>query len=287
MSTASYISSYTKHLGFRKKPAEWGCRRCAIIIRKKKKDSPTCHWLEHRQDQIRTRSSRLQIIRELWDECKPITGSLLLSGPSGLALALEPLYSLPIGVLIPALFAVQIMSMLLVSSLHNKWYRDALSSGFEMPLMSYILQFLAIFIFRFYSWQLGLSNDSLMQALDKYQETWYDKNWPNWRKYQMSAAVGSCALAALVSGVLFWAAIDAELESSNEGSPGPSSPQNTTDSGSELSTEDVPGRRRRPDSVFEISDSLKHSVPHRRHTDSSSLSRLKASFEFKSSNTRL
>ena len=202
MSSASYISKYARHLGYHLKPAEWNCERCKFIIRKKNKDTFQCRNAEQRHLQnYRKRASRLE---KLWPECKEMAGSLLLSGPSGFALALEPIYSLPPIVLGPTLVMVQMTSILLVSNLHSDWYKNSLSSGLEMPLLSYMLQYLAVYSLRFFSFQLGLLSDPLMQSLYRFQESMYDEIWSDWRDYRLHATAASLFIAALTLGFAYW-----------------------------------------------------------------------------------
>ena len=133
-----------------------------------------------------------------------MAGSLLLSGPSGFALALEPIYSLPPIVLGPTLVMVQMTSILLVSNLHSDWYKNSLSSGLEMPLLSYMLQYLAVYSLRFFSFQLGLLSDPLMQSLYRFQESMYDEIWSDWRDYRLHATAASLFIAALTLGFAYW-----------------------------------------------------------------------------------
>lgn len=202
MSSASYISHYSRHMGFRLQPAEWNCSRCSNIIRKKRSDAYRCKYNDQGGLE-RPRRHHSRVGKE-WADFKAMAGSLLVTGPSGLALALERIYSLRLGVLIPALFAVQVMSILLVSNLHSDWYKNCLSSGLELPLLSYTLQYLGVFSVRFLAWQIGLVSDPLIQSFSDYQESWYDRTWPKWRDYRPHAIAMSLGIAAFTMGFEFW-----------------------------------------------------------------------------------
>jgi hypothetical protein len=105
------------------------------------------------------------------------------------------------------------MSILLVSNLHSDWYKHRLSSGLELPLLSYTLQYLGVFTFRFFSWQIGLMSDPLIQSFSEYLESWYDRTWPNWTDYRPHAIAVSLGIIAFLGIVAFtfWSLVWMEL----------------------------------------------------------------------------